>query len=174
MGLNPLERIRAYACLSIRRSVHDLSSKEQMVWVRFGDEADYGLSSDDREVQEKICSPKVSNGVRSWFSDPTPNILASAPTPYIEEDASTEILKSSRPSSISNSSGSAQPLEASIEHQSDHNEASPVPLISNLNTHPMTARGKSRVSKPNPRYALLSTDISTEPSSIKAALSHDG
>ncbi|KAJ4961904.1 hypothetical protein NE237_021814 [Protea cynaroides] len=42
------------------------------------------------------------------------------------------------------------------------------------NTHRMVTQGKDGIQKPNPKYALVSSSIPTEPTSVKAALTHPG
>ncbi|KAJ4957826.1 hypothetical protein NE237_024937 [Protea cynaroides] len=42
------------------------------------------------------------------------------------------------------------------------------------NSHVMITRGKSGIYKPNAKYALVSSTIPTEPTSVRAALSHEG
>lgn len=71
--------------------------------------------------------------------------------------------------SIGDSSHSSQvsPDESSVNASSSQ--------ATNDNVHPMVTRAKAGVSKPNPRYALLSHKVSyPEPKTVTEALKHPG
>ncbi|PKI36765.1 hypothetical protein CRG98_042842 [Punica granatum] len=73
------------------------------------------------------------------------------------------------------SDSTAAPVAHNISEASSEPHAIQPPLPSTDNLHPMITRAKAGISKPNSKFANLSTlDIPAEPRSVKSALKHHG
>ncbi|KAJ4967251.1 hypothetical protein NE237_019100 [Protea cynaroides] len=151
-----------------------------------------------RWISDSTPDPSTTNGSaqsspndRSWFS-PIPDVQTLQhdvlPTDIqVQPVVLPTVTQVQSAISVSTTSDSAPVVLENLPSSNTlHSPDSEISLTSprvpqvetenptNSNSHVMVTRGKSGIYKPNPKYALVSSTIPTEPTSVRATLSHEG